>query len=185
MPFVVTSTATPPIAWHCPTCRRTERFACSQRFRANANGKLVDIWLIYRCIRCDQTKNITVVERRPVAKVPRALLDAAIDNDAATARGLARDVGLLKRAGARVAAPDDWRLDPARHATDGSDTILLRFAEPLLVRLDAVVAAALGVSRRRVAELVEVEQPTPTARLDALRLWAGEVELRRSHADRR
>jgi hypothetical protein len=172
MPFVVTSTATPPIDWHCPTCRRTERFACSERFRANANGKLVDIWLIYRCVRCDATKNITVVERRPVAKVPRALLDAAIDNDAATARRLARDVGLLKRAGARVAGPDAWCIEH-----DGDDACALRFVEPLLVRLDAVAAAALVVPRKQVAELI-----TPDAagtRLDTLRLWEGDVELRR------
>jgi hypothetical protein len=167
MPFVVTSAATPPIAWHCPTCRRTERFACSERFRANANGKLVDIWLIYRCVRCDQTKNITVVERRPVAKVPRPLLDAAMDNDAATARRLARDVGLLKRAGDRVAGPDEWQLD--------GDGDVLRFAEPLLVRLDAIAAAALAVPRRQVADLIDVDH-----RVDALRLWTGEVRLRRS-----
>jgi hypothetical protein len=176
MPFVVTSTATPPIAWHCPTCRRTERFACSDRFRANANGKLVDIWLIYRCRRCDQTKNITVVERRPVAKVPRPLLEAAMDNDAATARRLARDVGLLKRAGARVAGPDHWLLTPPDGALAPAGGVkTLRFAEPLLVRLDAIAAAALAVPRRQVADLIDVDH-----RVDALRLWTGEVRLRRS-----
>ena len=167
MPFVVTSTATPPIAWHCPTCRRTERFACSERFRANANGKLVDIWLIYRCVRCDQTKNITVVERRPVAKVARPLLDAAMDNDAPTARRLARDVGLLKRSGARVAGPDEWQL---HHDGEGD---ALRFEEPLLVRLDAVAGAALGLPRRQVADVVRADQ-----RIDALRLWEGVIPLR-------
>ena len=161
----VTSTAPPPIAWHCPTCRQTERFACSERFRANANGKLVDVWLIYRCTRCDQTKNITVVERRPVTRIDRALLDAAMDNDAATARRLSRDVGLLKRAGARPAGPDEWRLD----GTGAS----LHFPEPLLVRLDAVAAAALDVPRKRVADLLQVE-----GRLDTLRLWGGEIDLR-------
>jgi hypothetical protein len=164
MSFVVTSTATPPISWHCRTCRRTERFACSERFRANANGKLVDIWLIYRCVRCDQTKNITVVERRPVAKVARPLLIAAMDNDAVTARRLARDVGLLKRSGARVAGPDEWQLT--------GDGDRLHFPEPLLVRLDAIAAAALGVSRRHL-DLLDLGQ-----RIDTLRLWEGDVPLR-------
>ena len=162
MPFVVTSTATPPIAWHCPTCRRTERFACSDRFRANANGKLVDIWLIYRCRRCDQTKNITVVERRPVAKVPRPLLVAATTNDAATARRLSRDVALLKRAGARIAGPDEWSVD-----LEGDDDGTLRFAEPVLVRLDHVLRA-----------LDRATTPDPTRRADRLRLWDAELELR-------
>ena len=163
MPFVVTSTATPPITWHCPTCRRRERFACSERFRANANGKLVDIWLIYRCVQCDQTKNITVVERRPVTKVPRQLLEAAMDNDAATARRLSRDVSLLKRAGARVAGPDEWQVEGAGTA--------LQFAEPLLVRLDAVLRV-LGMDLHAPGA-----DPSPI-RLDRLRVWSGELELR-------
>ena len=167
MPFVVTSTATPPITWHCPTCRRTERFACSERFRANANGKLVDIWLIYRCVRCDQTKNITVVERRPVARVPRPLLDAAIDNDPATARRLSRDVGLLKRAGARVAGGDQWLLTPPDGALAPAGGVkALRFEEPLLVRLDAILRVLC----------MEARAPS-SMRTDRLRLWEGEIPL--------
>jgi hypothetical protein len=164
MPFVVTSTATPPIHWRCPTCRRTERYRCSERFRANANGKLVDVWLIYRCERCDQTKNITVVERTPVARVDRALLRAATDNDAATARRLARDVALLQRAGAKPVAGDEWQVEP-----DG-DPSTLRFEEPLLVRLDAVL--------RAVDMDVAPCHAEPHLRTDLLRLWGGELELR-------
>lgn len=170
----VTSTATPPITWHCSTCRRTSTFACSERFRANANGKLVDVWLIYRCTRCDATKNITVVERRPVAKVDRGLLDAAMANDAPTARRLARDVGLLRRAGATVAGPDAWTLDgPPVEATAPVSSLVLAFPEPLLVRLDRVLAAALGVRRKAVADVVE----PVGGRLDTLRCWST-VELR-------
>ena len=172
--FVVASTATPPITWHCPSCRRKERFASSDRFRANTNAKLVDIWLIYRCLRCEATKNITVVERTPVHRVARPLLDAAIDNDAATARRLARDIGLLRRAGAAVAGPDAWTVSPDRADGDGA-TVALRFPEPLVVRLDAVVASALDLPRTRVAETVEAPAHT---RLDTLRLWST-TELRR------
>ena len=173
LPAVVTvsSTSPPPITWHCATCRRAERFACSERFRANANGKLVDVWLIYRCGRCDRTKNITVLERRPVGRVPRPLLDAAIANDAATARRLARDVGLLRRAGAAIAGPDEWTIDAP--APPSASEVVLHFPEPLLVRLDAVAAAALDVRRGDVPDLVRAE-----GRVDTLRLWST-VELRR------
>ena len=171
----VTSTAPPTISWHCASCRRAERFVCSERFRVNANGKLVDLWLIYRCERCETTKNITVVERRPVAKVPRPLLDAAIDNEATVARRLARDVGLLKRAGASVATGDAWCIDAASDRHDGDLTLV--FPEPLLVRLDAVAAAALGVARRAVDDCARV-CVGDHVRTDALRLWST-VELRR------
>jgi len=174
----VRSVHLPTITWRCPTCHRPETFTCSERFRANANGKLVDIWLIYRCRRCDATKNVTVVERTPVRRVPPDLLRAAQDNDAATARRLARDVDLLRRAGVAVAEGDRWTLDSPPQAI-GADaaTLHLELPEPLLVRLDAVVAAASGLPRRAVHERLV---PAPGApRADALRRWgSAEVVLR-------
>jgi hypothetical protein len=168
--ITVTSTATPRITWHCPTCRRPQPFACSERFRANANGKVVDIWLIYRCERCDATKNITVVERTPVRRVDRRLLEASMDNDAPTARRVSRDVGLLRRAGATIATGDAWRVDGG--PLDAPGPFTLAFPEALLVRLDAVVAAAVAVPRKQVAAHL-VDAP---GRLDSLRLWST-VEL--------
>ena len=140
----VSSTRPPAITWPCPRCRSTV-FDCSERFRANCNGKLVDIWLIYRCRQCESTKNITVVERRPVARVPRDLLRAAEENDGVVARRVARDISLLKRNGAAVAEGDEWIVDRT-----GELPLRLVFEEPLLVRLDRVLAAALDVPRSRL-----------------------------------
>lgn len=169
----VTSTAAPTIRWRCPTCHRPETFASSDRFRANANGKLVDIWLVYRCRRCEATKNITVVERTPVRRVPPALLRAAEDNDATTARRVARDIDLLRRNGAAVAEGDTWRLDASAGA---NGRLRLVFPEPLLVRLDAVVAGATRLGRSMVGRRLVV--PLGSPRTDALRLWSGvDVEL--------
>lgn len=150
----VSSRRPPAIAWPCPRCRSTV-FDCSEKLRANSNGKLVDIWLIYRCRRCDNTKNVTIVERRAVSKVPRDLLQAAQDNDASTARALARTV---KQS---FAEGDDWTID-----TTAALPFTLVFDEPLVVRLDRVVAGALDVPRSRLP--VEVD--------GKLRLHAGRFD---------
>lgn len=171
----VTSTAAPTIRWRCPTCHRPETFASSERFRANANGKLVDIWLVYRCRRCEATKNITVVERTPIRRVPPALLRAAEDNDATAARRVARDLDLLRRNGAAVAEGDKWTLDGSAGAGPGGPLRLV-FPEPLLLRLDAVVAAAVGAGRTAVRR--RLVAPPGSPRPDALRLWTDvDVEL--------
>jgi hypothetical protein len=176
----VTSTAAPTIRWRCPTCHRPEAFATSERFRANANGKLVDIWLVYRCRRCDATKNLTVVERTPVRKVPPALLRAAERNDAPTARRLARDLDLLRRNGAAVDAGDEWSIDGCVGA---ASQLRLAFPEPLLVRLDAVVGAATGRARRDVRRRLLLPEGRP--RPDALRLWnAVDVDVAGAPDDR-
>lgn len=159
----VTSRRAPAIVWMCASCHQRRLFDCSGRLRANTNGKLVDIWLIYRCRVCDATKNITVVERTPVRRVPQPLLAAAQTNDALVARRLARDVALLKRSGATVGEGDDWYVDRTAHGL-----VALEFDEPLLVRLDAVLATVYDIPRCRVAHLVTVDA---SLRIDALRLW--------------
>ena len=167
----VTSRRAPSIRWSCPSCRVAQPFDCSERFRANASGGLIDIWLIYQCRRCDATKNLTMLERAPVPKVPRALLDAAHGNDASVARAVARDVGLLRRNGAAIAEGDDWRIDGT-----ATSHAILELAEPLLIRLDAVLAAAFGLSRTAArAGTLTVDR---CGRLDRLRLWDGPIHAR-------
>ena len=171
--FTVVSVAPPTIRAHCRKCGGARRFVCAERFRANSNGKLVDIWLLYRCTRCDATRNVTVVERTPVARIGRDLLDAAYDNDPTTARRIARDAPLLRRAGVAVDTGDEWTVScsggPALPNNGALDRFVLEFDEPLLVRLDAVAAAALGVTRSAARDAVVVDDGS--ARLDALRLW--------------
>ena len=151
----VSSTRPPAITWPCPRCKSTV-FDCSERFRANCNGKLVDIWLIYRCRRCESTKNITIVERRPVSKVPRDLLEAAQDNDAVVARAWARRVNVT------FAEGDQWEIDRV-----ASLPFRLELAEPLVLRLDHLVAAVLDLPRSRLP--VEVDR--------RMRLHAGPIVL--------
>ena len=171
--ITVTSTAPPAIRWRCPSCDHTE-FECSQRFRMNSNGKLADIWLIYRCGQCGATKNVTVVERTPVARIPSALFAAATDNDPVVARAMARDVSLIKAAGALVARGDVFEIEPASSTPLGSQFELV-FDEALLVRLDEVVSRAARISRSRCRDLVDRGQlhvcPT-NQRIDQLRLWS-------------
>jgi len=164
----VTSLRAPAFGWPCPGCGERRPFDCAERFRANCNGKLVDIWSIHRCRVCDATKNLTVVDRTPVRRVPRSLLAAAEANDPAAARACARDVALLKRNGMAVLEGDDWIVD----ARAVADEATLAFPEPLLVRLDHVLAAIFDVSRRSVADAVHVDS---VQRRDVLRLWRDPV----------
>jgi hypothetical protein len=166
----VASVALPTISWRCPRCSCHE-FVCAQRFRVNTNGKLADIWLIYRCAHCDATKNVTIVERTPVAKISRPLFEAAMENDESAARRLARDLAVLGRAGIRVARGDRFETNTvAVGVALDCECARLDFTEPLLVRLDAVVAAATGTSRSRLRTLersghIVIEPPRPLTRL--------------------
>lgn len=162
----VTSVAPPTIIWWCPRCPCSE-FVCSERFRMNTNAKLTDIWLIYRCARCDATRNLTIVERKPITKIRRSLVDVATTNDPVAARRFARDLNLLRSAGVQVLRGDRFSLSEiARSAS----RLQLHFAEPLLVRVDHVLGVALGISRRRLRALdasgrLRLDPPAPLSRL--------------------
>ena len=54
----------PPLAVRrCRRCDRARPFRSSGRFRVNANGRRLDIWLVYRCTACEASWNRPVHER--------------------------------------------------------------------------------------------------------------------------
>lgn len=51
------------IIQNCPKCGRKTHFKNTEKFRVNANGNKLDIWLIYQCEECKHTFNPAIYER--------------------------------------------------------------------------------------------------------------------------
>lgn len=145
---------TPHVVRACPRCGGPRPFASSDRFRVNASGRKLDVWLVYRCAACDFTWNLTVVERATPEKIGAARLAAYHRNDPALAWSCAFDATLLRRAGVRLDAPPPVRVErdplPA-----GAATVRLELPYPVQVRLDRLLAQELAVPRSRVPDLVD------------------------------
>ena len=145
---------TPRVVRACPRCGGPRAFASSDRFRINASGRKLDVWLIYRCAVCDFTWNLTVVERATPETIGAAQLAAYHHNDAALARSCAFDAVLLRRAGARLEPATPVRVErgalPVGHAA-----VRLALPFPVQIRLDRLLAQELGVSRSRLPDLVD------------------------------
>lgn len=69
----------------------------SGKFRVNANGKNVDVWLIYRCKKCKHSWNLTIYERIKPGKIPVELFEAFLENEDETAGNYGRDIDFLKK----------------------------------------------------------------------------------------
>jgi len=69
------------------------------KFRVNANGKSIDVWLLFDCCSCGASAKLPVLERIAVSKIGRVRLQAFETNDPDEVTAAARDVALLRRAG--------------------------------------------------------------------------------------
>jgi hypothetical protein len=83
----------------CQGCHRPRRFRCTNKFRVNANGRSIDVWLLFDCCSCGATAKLPVLERVAVSKIGRARLQAFETNDPNAVTAAACDVALLRRAG--------------------------------------------------------------------------------------
>ncbi|MCR5808427.1 MAG: DUF1062 domain-containing protein [Clostridiales bacterium] len=77
-------------------------FLNSGKFRVNANGNNVDVWLICRCKKCKHSWNLTIFERTKQGKTPAELFEAFQTNDAETAAAYGRDIDFLKKNNAEI-----------------------------------------------------------------------------------
>ena len=87
----------PVIIHNCQKCGNQSRFVCSENFRVNAQQKHLDVWLIYRCEKCDKTLNLTLFSRISPKALNKDILYKATHNDCDYARQLSFDYDLLKR----------------------------------------------------------------------------------------
>lgn len=97
-----TEAGTLKVYHRCAGCGRKSEFVNSGRFRVNANGNRIDVWLIYRCKKCKHTWNLTVYERIRPQKIPPELYEAFLDNDPETAARFGNDADFLKRNNAEM-----------------------------------------------------------------------------------
>ena len=75
---------TPLLIKKCSHCD-SDRFYCSDKFRMNAQKKNIDVCLIYRCVKCDNTCNLTLLSRSKPDLIDKTLFHSFSMNDKDTA----------------------------------------------------------------------------------------------------
>lgn len=82
--------------------REKQEFLNSGKFRVNANGNRVDVWLIYRCKKCKHSWNLTIYERRKPSKISSEEYELFMENDFELANQYGNDIEFLKRNNAEL-----------------------------------------------------------------------------------
>ena len=80
----------------CGRCGKKTAFTSTRRFRVNASGNKLDVWLIYRCERCRHTLKVPIYERVSPRKIPPELYEKFLANDEELAARYGADAPWLK-----------------------------------------------------------------------------------------
>jgi hypothetical protein len=158
--WVVKELALPAIVKACVSCR-SARHRPTGKFRVNANGKLLDVWMLICCELCGRTSKIPVHERIHVQALVGERLLMFENNDPAMVRHLAMDVALAGKAAYQLDWSGTWELetDMPFYELACEDAapleVIIRFELPAPIRVEKLLTAGFGVSRSTARGMVE------------------------------
>ncbi|GAB3477019.1 DUF1062 domain-containing protein [Nocardiopsis coralliicola] len=161
LPWTVRRAGLPRLSLRCRDCRYGSATPGAGRFRVNANGKRLDVWLLVRCVACDRTRKITVHERTPVASLDPAALDGYhVSAPEAVATALL-DPLIARRNRFALDWSGAWRLDAPAPPAGGPPPGYwkVEFRDPVPVRPGLLIARGLGLSRSAVQRRVQAAVP--------------------------
>ena len=161
LPWIVRRTRLPLLSLRCPACRYGTATTGEGRFRVNANGRLLDVWLLVRCASCDRTAKLTVHERVPVGSFAPAALRGYRANDPELVAATLLDPLLARRNRFALDWTGAWRLHTPPEPPGEAWPVQVRvaFDDPVPVRPDRLIANALGLSRNEVRRRVKCDIP--------------------------
>lgn len=155
--WAVRQSGLPMVVRPCPDCSGT-RHRPSGRFRVNASGKLLDVWLLLHCAVCDRTSKVPIHERVHVSSLDPDRRVAYEANDPIAVREHSMSASLAARNGYRHDWTGTWELEtdtPFHFLHDPTPLrVLISFELPAPVRVERLLMLGLGLSRTAVRRMV-------------------------------
>ncbi|MGY6654337.1 DUF1062 domain-containing protein [Amycolatopsis sp. TRM77291] len=162
--WVVVPICLPVVLRRCRSCP-AGRFRANGKFRVNANHKLLDVWLLVRCVACGDTAKLTILERVNVRSVRPELLDRLHENDLGLAAELLQDPAVLRRNHVSLDWKGAWRLDTGSPRGEDFRDVSVRFEARIPLRPVRLIAEGCGLSRAAVERLIEEGKVVSAVRL--------------------
>ena len=151
----------------CSGCGKKTHFTNTKKFRVNANGNKLDVWLIYQCEKCRHTLNLAIYERQKPSSIPKEEYQRFLSNDEQLAEAYGKNIQLFRKNKAEV---DYEMLDYDYVIQTGSDSsvyaatvcdsgerVMLTIHNPygLKIRPEKQIAEVLGLSRSQIQKRIQ------------------------------
>lgn len=159
--WVIRELGLPAVIKACVLGCRSTRHHPTGKFRVNANGKLLDVWMLINCELCDRTSKIPIHERVHVRALQHERLVMFENNDPAMVRRLAMDPSLASRAGNRLDWNGTWELETdmpfyeLEHADPAPLEVIIRFEFPAHIRVEKLLMDGFSLSRSAARGMVD------------------------------
>lgn len=155
---------------HCDS----DRFYCSDKFRMNAQKKNIDVWLIYRCVKCDNTCNMTLLSRTKPDLIDKKQFHCFSMNDRETAWQYAFSVGMASKNNLQLdydsveyEVTSDISSEAIMDMTDEVISVRIKCDFDLNLKLSSLIKRCLPLSSTRLKcmfekgeiSLLSVKQP--------------------------
>lgn len=145
----------------CPKCGRKTHFKNTKKFRVNANGNKLDIWLIYQCEECKHTLNLAIYERQKVSSIHKGEYQSFLDNNEQLAEKYGKNMQLFRKNKADIdfdrLSYDFVKRHESTESRDFGEQMVITINNPyqLKLRPEKQIAEVLGLSRSQVKNLLE------------------------------
>lgn len=161
--YRITTTKAYTIIRNCSGCGRKEHYVSTGNFRVNANGRQLDVWLVYQCEKCKHTYNLPIYERVSPEKIEDAQYQAFLGNDADTALQFGTDRNLFLKNRTEI---DTERLEytteklndnsAGHEGVDNPEMQIIIYNPYMLpVRTDKLLPEILQMSRSKIRQLIK------------------------------
>ena len=147
---------------NCSGCGKKSTFKNTKRFRVNANGNRLDVWLIYQCDKCKHTYNLALYERAKVSSLPKNEYQCFLSNDEQLAEMYGRNYQLFKRNRAEIDLESiSYQYVRLKGISDGMKheqpvEIVIQNPYGLKIRSEKQIAEVLSISRSQVKKMTEL-----------------------------
>lgn len=137
----------------CKKCGEKKYFIPSGAFRINSNQHYSDIWMIYKCIECDCTWNLTLFTRIDVRKMDAELYSRFQNNDQMLIDEYSMNEDIVKKNAGQIELTEYEVLGEELSATETIE-IYLHAMYPTSLKIRSVICKKLGISRSQLGNLI-------------------------------
>jgi len=155
---------TPTLKRKCNHCS-CNRFYCSDKFRMNSQKRSIDVWLIYRCMECDSTYNLTILSRTKPELIKKDLFLKFSGNDEALAWEYAFSSETARRNSVELdfssigyeIAHEDISIEDISEDENQFISFRIQTRFEFGLKWSTVIRSCLGLSANQLMQIIECE----------------------------